>query len=377
MAPPSKRESTALSERLAAEPYRFDFYQAVRIFHHIAWHESRESGQPHQPIGMDYSPNREVLRFRSLPSHRFPTGSIGSLNWHTNDSEPNLPPRPLAELVVPFLGLTGPSGVLPRHYTQMLIDRIRAKDYSLRDFLDLFHHRLISLFYRAWQKHRFYIQFEEAKCRTDRPRSEDLLTRCLYCLVGLGFDSLRNRLRFDDVAWLYYAGHFAQRPPSVIALTAILEDYFGLNVEVRQFQGQWLYLSPTDQSRTPDRADLEGQNNLLGTNVVVGEKVWSVENRFRLRIGPVDYQEFLRFMPTGDMLTPISQAVRSYAGPEFDFDLQPVLLAEETPWCRLGDDQNPSYLGWNTWLRGDDQEHDVDDAVFEQSGDPVVVQMVA
>ncbi len=385
MAPSSKRESTPLSQQLAEEPFRFDFFQAVRIFQHLAWEETNDDvGLPHQPIGYDYAPDREVVRFRALPSHQFPSGDISSLTWNTTDQEnegqehegrggtqETATEGPVAEVVVPFMGLTGPAGVLPQHYTQTVIDRVRSKDHSLRDFWDLFNHRVLSHFYRAWQKYRFHIQFEEAACRSDRPSSEDAFTTCLYSLVGLRGGSVRNRLRLDDVAWLYYGGHFAHRLPNVASLTAILEDYFELDVQVHQFQGQWLYLSMRDQSTTPRDDDLDGQNNLLGINVVVGEKVWSVENKFRIRVGPLGYDKFRRFMPTGDMLIPLCQTVRAYCGPEYDFDVQPVLEAEDTPWCKLGDEGNPSCLGWNTWLRADHQANDVDDAVFQHSGAPL------
>jgi type VI secretion system protein ImpH len=102
--------------------------------------------------------------------------------------------------------------------------------------------------------------------------------------------------------------------------------------------------------------------------VVVGQRVWDVQSKFRVRLGPIGYRQFCRFMPSGDALRPICQMIRSYAGVQHDFDVQPVLRAEEVPWCWLGDRGDPARLGWNTWVRSRTFEHDVDDAVFYLEG---------
>ncbi len=98
---------------------------------------------------------------------------------------------------------------------------------------------------------------------------------------------------------------------------------------------------------------------------MIGERVWDVQSKFRVRLGPLRYRQFVEFMPPGSALRPLCQLTRSYVGPEFDFDVQPVLLAAEVPWCRLsGDGADGPLLGWNTWVRARPFEHDVCDAVF-------------
>jgi type VI secretion system protein ImpH len=271
-------------------------------------------------------------------------------------------------MVVSFLGLTGPSGVLPRHYTQLLIDRVRQKDFALRDFLDLFNHRIISLFYRAWEKHQFPFAYEDAASHPDGSQ-EDLFTRCLFCLVGMGTGGLRDRLELDDRVLVHYGGLFAHAPRNVQSLEVMVSDYFGLRAEILQFHGQWLDLSEENQSRVSRRFDGDGNNNELGFNVVVGDRVWGVENKFRVRLGPIGYDQFQRFMPAGDSLQTLGQLVRTYVGPDLDFDVQPVLRREDVPCAQLGGDEtNPSCLGWNTWVRGAAMTDDADDAVFEIEG---------
>jgi type VI secretion system protein ImpH len=358
MAAEDGRAGTGLSRELFQAPYRFDFYQAVRLFER--WQRERAEADPRGQRGsvsQDQLP-REAVRFRALPSLSFPTGEISQVR--ESPDGPEAPP----EMVVTFLGLVGPSGVLPRHYTELLLQRIRAKDFALRDFLDLFHHRLIALFYRAWEKYRLPFAYERSKA-DEKSRAPDLATQALMALVGLGTDGLRGRLRVDDQVLLFYSGHYAHFPRSASALERLLGEYFAIPIAVQQLQGQWLYLERDDRVQIPGPGLLAGRNNELGVNLVVGERVWDVQCKFRLRIGPLDYPQFRSFMPNGDALEPLCQLTRTFVGPELDFDVQPVLRPEQVPECRLipaGSDG--AYLGWNTWLRSQPFTHEVDDAAF-------------
>ena len=370
MASQSRRTSVAVSQQLADEPYRFAFFQAVRLAEQVARERLREQdGKEYFPVGYDNPPQREAVRFRTLASHTFPPGEVVSVRLN-EPAEAGEHDRPLTEMVVAFLGLTGPSGVLPRHYTQLLIDRVRQKDFALRDFLDAFHHRTLSLFYRAWEKYRLPAAFERAAL-DPHAESEDLFSRCLYCLVGFGTNRLRGRLQVSDAVFLYFSGHFAHHPRTVAAAEAMLQEYFAIPVQVLQFQGQWLHLSTADRSQTGSPDPPRGKNCQLGMSLIIGRRVWSVENKFRVRLGPLTYEQFCRFMPRRHGLTSLCQLVRTYVGPEFDFDVQPVLKAAEVPRFRAGRaGEVPSYLGWNTWLRGKPLPRDADDAVFTHDGSP-------
>ena len=376
MAATGGRDRTSVADALRREAHRFDFFQAVRLLETMAQEAPEESGQRRAPVGQDHRPDAEVVRFRALPSLSFPTGSIAELRSPEaagpGQPAPGQPgpgqPAPPPDMVVACLGLFGPSGPLPLHYTALVIQRSRERDYSLRDFLDLFNHRTISLFYRAWEKYRFPIGYERLQ-RARETAGEDLFTQCLYCLIGWGTGGLRGRLALDDEALLFYAGHFAHFPRSALALELILADYFELPVGMRQFRGQWLYLSAEDQARLPSGRPPPGSEKRLGDNLVVGQRVWDVQSKFRVRLGPLGYREFCRFMPSGDALPPLCQMVRSYAGPQWDFDVQPVLRGAEVPWCRLGGPAaDGARLGWNTWIRSGALEYDVDDAVFSLEG---------
>lgn len=378
------RRLQTVEERLLAEAHAFDFFQAVRLLEQL--------DPQRRPIGRDSPPAREAVRFRALASLSFPPSSIYELVRPASTSLP--------VMTVTFMGLTGPSGVLPRHYTELLLrlqkEAKGPEKFALRDWFDLFNHRFIALFYRAWEKYRFYIAYE----RGDYGRTEpDPFTRCLFSLVGLGIPSLRNRLyvgaqeapeapqrrrvlgRVEDLVVLFYSGLFSQRHRTAVGLEALLRDYWQLPIHVQQFQPQWLQLDATNQSRL----GVEEGNNRLGVDCVAGERVLDVQGKFRIRVGPLPYQRFLGFLPDREPVPErkafflLAQLVRLYAGPELDFDIQLVLQAEDVPECKLdlpawrpedGDMMGPR-LGWNTWLRSQTPPAHVEDACFE--GETVVV----
>jgi type VI secretion system protein ImpH len=181
---------------------------------------------------------------------------------------------------------------------------------------------------------------------------------------------MRGRLQFPDEVPLFFSGYFANQTRNPASLEAMLAEFFRVPVEVRSFAGQWLYLAPAEQSVMGSALGRPAYNQ-LGVNVVVGERVWDVESKIRLRIGPVDYRTFLRFSPLGDRLVALCQLTRLYLRPQLDFDVQPVLLAAEVPGTRLGGSATSgSYLGWNSWVHSTPLTHDADEAVFTDFGHP-------
>lgn len=377
---PASVSPPTVEQLLYAEPYLFDFFQAVRLLERLA--------PAQRPIGRVGPPPAEVVRFKAHLSLSFPPSAIYDLK---PAAPPGAPP-PKGEVVgvpamtVSFLGLHGPSGILPRHYTELLLridkEAKGPEKNALREWFDLFNHRFISLFYRAWEKYRFFIPYERGEYAGPEP---DPYTLCLYSFVGLGQPPLRNRLRvarlvevdgeqreeklahIDDLALLHYSGLLSHRPRCAVSLEAILADYFQLPLRILQFHGQWLCLDPANQSRL---GGLDG-NNQLGVSVVAGERVWDVQSKFRVRLGPLDFAQFLEFLPDRAPVRErkafflMSHLVRLYVGPEFDFEVQLVLNAEDVPECQLTETGiiGPR-LGWNTWIRSLPFPHDAEEAVF-------------
>ena len=240
-------------------------------------------------------------------------------------------------MTVAIGGTTGPQGVLPSHYTELVIERLRDKDYALWDFLDLFNHRFVSLFYRAWEKYRF------PSSTRGRRRS---LHRSLFALIGLGTGVCADASESPTTRLLLYAGLLAQRPRSATAIVAMLGDYFGVPPGRRQFVGQWLALEPEDafaarREEQPARRRRRLRRARLEQPVPVP--------------GPARPAGLARVPGLPAARAPGGRShdlVRFLVGLEFDFDVQLVLKKEEIPACHLGSRRPaPPMLGWTTWLK--------------------------
>lgn len=330
-----------LDQHLIEHPYDFNFFQAVRLLSCIL---------PSRPgVGESAKPGDEIVRFGVRQSLEFPASQIHALD----------PEDDPARMIVAFFGLTGFLGVLPHHYTEHIILRAAVKDYSMAEFLDLFNHRLLSLFYRAWEKHQFPVLYQLAAVRET---GTDSFTRHLLALLGLGTDGLQGRMPVRDESLLRYAGLLVQAPRSASALCGILRDYFGLEVEIEQFQGGWYQLAQGELCNLYE-PDLRNQ---LGVGAIAGDAVWDPHAGFRVKLGPLPLARFLAFLPGEKASTELVALVRFYCGDFMHFDWQPALRAAEAPWCRIGDESAAGpRLGWCAWLKTEEFSVDAEDAVFE------------
>lgn len=326
----------ALEEELRENPTAFGFFQAVHLLERL---RPRREG-----VGRFVDPAEEAVRFGVHRSIAFPASEIQSLSLDGDGP---------ARMRVNFLGLIGPSGVLPYHYTLLAVDRARARDSAYAEFLDLFHHRILSLFYRAWRKNRFAVAFGQ---------EEDRLREHVLDLVGMGVPALREELAFEENALVYYAGLLSTQQRSAVALEQLLEDYFEAPVEVRQFEGGWYALPERDLCELGEE---NGASSRLGGGAVVGDEIWDPQSRIRIRIGPLSLEDYRRFLPTGDAYERLRELTRFFGNEEYEFELQPVLAAPEVPGCVVGaDDGRTQPLGWSTWIRSAVFSRDADDTIL-------------
>lgn len=329
---------SSVEDRLSAEPYCFDFVQAVRLLRHFYPNRSN--------VGLFESPTNEVVRFSVHASLRFPASQLQALEER---------PRAAPLMLVNFMGTVGPLGVLPLYYTELVAERLRQKDPTLRDFLDIFHHRIISLFYRAWEKYRFPVGYEQEE--------DDNFSHYLMDIIGLGTPGLQERQRVSDHSLLFYAGLFAQQPRSAEALKLILRDYFGVPVQIEQFLGAWYELDADSQCNLDD-ASLDSQQ--LGFGAVVGDEIWDPQSRIRVVLGPLPLRRYLDFLPSGTAYRPLCSLVRFFAGDEFDFEAQLVLKREQVPGCELGaEGETAPQLGWVSWSKTRDVNHHRCDTILQ------------
>jgi type VI secretion system protein ImpH len=343
MATPGRRTDPSLEEALFQRGYDFEFFQAARLLSRIF--------ADRKTVGGTAKPHEEFARFKARLSMAFPPSAVHDIERPGNPGDP-------ACMTVAFLGLTGTQGVLPFCYTEWLLERKAAKDDTFAAFLDLFNHRLVSLFYRAWEKHRPPVLYELGAARDQRP---DPFTHSLFDLIGMGTENLLGRMRIQDESLLLYAGLIAQRPHSASALRSILRDYFGVPVEIDQCVGDWYELDEADRSYLSQ----EQERNQLGEGAYLGEQVWNQQGRFRIRVGPLGLHHFLDFLPDGQAMAKLVQFTRYLAGQAMAFDVQVFLRASEVPYCRLDDEGlDAPRLGQMAWLKTREFLTDAGDAVF-------------
>ncbi len=363
MASARRTAKYSVIKRLQAEPFRFSFIQAVRLLEH----QGSLQPTPRQPVGSNALPPQECVHLAALAALSFPPTEVSDLQESNAKTEApladdeTLPPK----LTVGFMGLFGPSGVLPHHDTQRIIDAGNKKNPE-RDFLNAFNHRILSLFYRASVKYRLPFAYETSY--RDRQSDDDVITRAFYSLAGMGTAGLRGRLEILNELSIEFCGHFGHHPKNASSLQRLLEAYFKLPIAIEQFVGQWLYLSNDNTSAMPSRQNPLGQNCALGQAFILGDRVWDVAGKFRIRIGPLTRQQFESFMPASSNLVETAQIAQLYAGNQLDFDVQLELLAEEVPPIQLG---AHSRLGRNTWLFANQPQENKTEAVFIQSGLPL------
>ncbi|MBM0106727.1 type VI secretion system baseplate subunit TssG [Steroidobacter sp. S1-65] len=248
-------------------------------------------------------------------------------------------------------GLFGPNGALPLHLTELAYERRRHKeDATVVDFLNLFQHRLISLFYRAWAE-------SEPAVSLDRPDSDRFRTY-VGALIGMAPESARDADAAPDYAKLSRAGLFASQPRSAEGLEAVLADYFGIEVEVRQFVGSWLEIPDDLRCRLGGSAAAA-----LGSNATLGASTWQCQHKFEIVLGPLPHAAFSNFLPGAPGLRELHSLVRQYTNDEWEWQVRLLLRDVEIPGARL---DGASPLGWTSWL-GERRAHAADVVIQEQA----------
>ena len=318
-------------DKLEQAPHEFDFFQALRRLECLA------PGMPR--LGESARAKDDPIRLGQEPSLAFAPRTLSSLV-----SDPSgAPPR----LEVLFFGLFGPNGPLPLHLSEYARNRLRQeKDPTFARFCDIFHHRLLSLFYRAWANSQPAVQL-------DRPQTDRFATY-VGSLIGLGSPAMRDRDTISDHAKFHFAGRLASESRHPEGLQAMLQDYFGLPVTIEEFVGRWTEVPQQCRCTLDDAAP----SSALGVATTIGTHVWDCQQTFRVVVGPIGLADYRRLLPGGESLPMLIDLVRNYIGEELMWELQLILHKEEVPPVSLGES---GHLGLNAWSEPEGLSHDAED----------------
>ncbi len=318
----SKADDLNWLARLEREAGSFDFHVALRRF---------EASFPEKPrLGEAIRPSDEPLRIGQEPALSFEPSAITGFTPSTE--------RGPARLGVAFLGMWGPNGPLPIHLTDYARQRVRnVGDKTLARFVDIFHHRILLLFHRAWAKAQPTVAMDRANA--------DAFSLYLGAFLGLGLQATRHRDAFPDHAKLFYADRFGASARNAEGLADIVADYFQVQATIEPFVGMWAEL-PEDSSWQLGASPATGT---LGRTALLGRRVFTRAHKFRITLGPLSRAEFERTLPTSDAMGTLVSLVRLYTNDEWAWDVRLLLSAEATERVQLG---RGGRLGWTTRIGG-------------------------
>jgi len=331
----TRAASDSLIRRLRERPYDFDFFQAVRRL---------ESANPNLPrVGYSQRPQEDLIRFCQKVSLAFEPSAIEAYFEPADEG--------VGRLSVTFLGLLGTNGPMPLLITEYVYDRLHNhRDRTLARFLDIFNHRMISLFYRAWACNQQTVSHDR--------KEKDWFAYYIGSLFGIGMDSFLKRDAVPDVAKLHYAGRLSCQTKNAEGLQEILHGYFGVPVAIEEFVEQWIELPRKyccQLGKSPDNAS-------LGSTSIVGSRFLECQQKFRVKCGPMCFSDYERLLPRSESLGRFATWIHNYIGDELSWELNLVLRHEEIPKVRLGE---LGQLGWTTWLGGRKFEKDADDLILQ------------
>lgn len=323
MASKSRQSKTTLVspliEQLFDAGYEFDFPQVVTIL---------EKLRPKAiPIGEGSDPSKEAFAISSRIAQSSSASEIQKIT-------PQKYERPKVQ--VNFLGIAGVQGPLPPPFSELAFDRLRSKDTGIQDFLDIFNHRLISLWYR----------FRKSVIPGLKPIDPlySPIGRSLLDLIGLFSHSLRHAGQIPERSLLYYAALLWKRPPSAVGLEWLLQSFFNLPVKIQQFVGTW-QSAPLDQLT---RVGLQGKYHSLGKTAILGRKNWDQTDGIVVTIGPLQWEQFLEFLPYQRGYQELMDLLKVYCGPLLIKRLRLQIAAGKVEYSALG---KSTRLGYTTWLQ--------------------------
>ena len=304
---------------LRQEPHRFSLFAALRLLERV---------DPARPrLGEARRPADEWVRIEQPPHLTFAPSDVTTAQ-----------PAERGRLRIGQFGfgMFGPNGALPSHLTEHAFERRRHhEDGAIADFINIFQHRLASLFYRAWAE-------SDPVASHARPEDDDFATY-LGALMGFFDGTARQRDSVPDSAKLYRAGLFASASRSAAGLEALLTDYFRHRIEVRQFVGGWLRV-PRDLQTQLGTGE---SHAVLGVSATLGAASWQCQSRFEVVVGPLRFEDFMRFLPGSRALRSLAELIRLYTSGEWSWQVRLLVNDTDAPGVSLG---KIGRLGWTSWL---------------------------
>ncbi|MFK3968901.1 type VI secretion system baseplate subunit TssG [Ensifer adhaerens] len=334
--------SSPLDRYLAAvrqKPENFDLFAVLRRVEALAFEHPR--------LGESVLPNEDPIRLGQQPSLIFSPRTIASVTEPSKSDGDGADLPDVRRIDTYSFGLFGPNGPLPIHFTEIAYSQLTNDGAEgIARFADIFHHRMLSFFFRAWA-------MSEPTLSHDRVEA-DRFGDGIAALCGRGISALRNRDEMPDRLKIHFAGRLGSHTRNAEGLRAILSSFVQAAVDVIEFVPAWVRLRKDSLSTLTRSSRL----SRLGVSLTVGEKVLVYDHRFRIVVGPLSFDTYQRMLPGGGDIATLVAIVRNYVGDELGFEYNLILSSRDVPKAILG---RACRLGWTTWIGTPERDSDVAD----------------
>lgn len=316
----------------ATQPWRYGFVSLLRAM------AARHPQSP--PIGRATLPRQEPFRLGQQPSMTFSPREIAAVHLHAE----------CPQIRLFGLGMLGPNGPLPIHFTEIAKDRLdNRQDATLMGFLDTFHHRYMTHMYRAWSQ-------AQAAAGLDRADDEQF-SRYVNLLAGNDPTTIESS-PLAPHARIAASAHLVREARNPDSLAATLAHFFGVPVQIEEHKLHWISISP-DEHTLLGNASLA---SVIGEGALLGEAVPDRQHKFRIVIGPLSLAQYLHLTPKGRDLPLLVEWVRAFVGLEYAWEVELKVAPSAATPARIGGGER---LGWATWLGQSDASRATTGMIFE------------
>lgn len=345
----------ALLDRLR----RSTFVQAVRQAHVWAWLNGSEA-----ELGRDAPPAAEPTRLSASDRMHMPVTDVARSD-HWSEGPENARANPAGaqdkrlSIVSNVMGFAGATPALPQAYSELQLQRRRARDFAFSHFLALFDHRTLSFFWRISEKYSWPLMAERgARQKAAGTGTQDDIQRALITLAGVASDGARHRLDVPDAALVTLVGHLADARRSAASVQTVLQVLTGLPLRLIEGTPTWMAVPLSEQTRIGgplagfarlgEGPGAEGAG--ASAAAMIGSSVLDAQHHFVVEVGPLSWSRVQEFCCQPGNRRKIAQVCALAAGIEQRPSLRLLVATDVIPELRLGASDEPAMLGWTTWL---------------------------
>ncbi len=285
-------------------------------------------------------PREEPFRIGQQPTMAFPPREISALNVQHGR----------LNIQLFGLGLWGSQGPLPLHMTELAHTRLEShQDHTLTNFIDLFHHRALTLFYRAWAS-------SQATASLDRATDE---TFSFYISSLIGTDTAEAAQSCLPTHARYAASaHLIRETRNPAGIAATISHYFGVPISVAEYVPHWIQVTGEERCSLGTPA----LSTIMGEGALLGDMIPDCQHKFQLIVGPLDLDQYLRLTPHGDDLPILVDWIRTFVGYEYDWNIKLLVKPRAAPPACAN---SAHRLGYSTWLGESLDDSPVVGMIFE------------